>query len=143
MLRIIIGAIIGFIVWTIFLLVSDQLWTMLSPDWYGKHQIEFQAAVENKTPFMADTTIMIIAAIRSAIFSIITGYIAALISREHFKSPLLLGIFLLAFGSFVHSMILNNVPIWYHLLILLPLIPLTLLGGKLWRPRLNLIGERK
>ncbi len=80
---------------------------------------------------MADSTILMIAVIRSAFFSIITGFIAALISKENFKSPLLLGIFLLAFGSFIHSMILNNVPFWYHLLILLPLIPLAILGGKL------------
>lgn len=133
MLRIILGAIVGFIVWTIFLIVSDQIWIALSPDWYGKHQADFQAAVNNKTPFTADTTVMIIAVFRSAIFTIITGFIAALISKENFKSPILLGIFLLAFGSFIHSMILNNVPVWYHVLILLPLIPLALLGGKFRR----------
>ena len=131
MVRIILGAIVGFIVWTVFLIGSDQIWIALSPDWYGKHQTAFQSAVNNKTPFTADTTVMIIAVIRSAIFSIITGFIAALIAKENFKSPLLLGIFLLAFGSFIHSMILNNVPFWYHLLILLPLIPLTILGGRL------------
>lgn len=131
MARIILGAIVGFIVWMIFLIGSDQIWIALSPDWYGKHQIELKAAVANKTPFTAHSTILMIAVIRSAIFSIMTGFMAALVARENFKSPLLLGIFLLAFGSFIHSMILNNVPFWYHLLILLPLIPLTILGGKL------------
>jgi hypothetical protein len=131
MVRIILGAIVGFVVWTIFLIVSDQIWIALLPDWYGKHQADFQAAVNNKTPFTADTTVMIISVIRSAIFTIITGFISTLISKENFKSPLLLGIFLLAFGGFIHSMILNNVPIWYHALILLPLIPLAILGGNL------------
>jgi len=131
MWRIILGAIIGFIVWTILLLVSDAVWLALSPDWFGKHQAEFQAAVENKTPFMADSGVLIIAVIRSAILSIIAGFVAALIAKENVKSPLLLGILLLAFGSFIHSMILNNVPFWYHILILLPLIPLAILGGKL------------
>jgi len=131
MLRIILGAILGFIVWTILLLGSDAVWVALSPDWYGKHQADFQAAINNKTPFLADTTVLIVAVIRSAIFSLITGFIAALISRESFKSPLLLGVFLVAFGAFIHSMMLNNVPIWYHILILVPIIPLTLLGGKL------------
>lgn len=130
MLRIVLGAIAGFIVWTIFLIGSDYLWELISPA-YTAHQKEFSEAVTNKTPFTADTTILFIAVIRSAIFSIVTGFIAASISGENFKSPLLLGIFLLAFGSFIHSMVLNNVPIWYHFLILLPLIPLTLLGGKL------------
>lgn len=131
MVRIILGAVVGFIVWTIFLVGSDQIWLALSPDGYGKHQTAFAAAVTDKTPFTADTTVMIIAVIRSAIFSLVTGFIAALISKESFKSPLLLGIFLLAFGGFIHSMILNNVPFWYHILILLPLIPLTILGGRL------------
>lgn len=130
MLRIILGAIAGFIVWIIFLLVSDQIWVMLSPA-YVRHQAEFQIAAANETAFMADTTVMIIAVLRSAIFSVAAGYIAALISKENFKSPLLLGIFLLAFGLFIHSMILNNVPLWYHPLILLPLVPLTLFGGEI------------
>lgn len=131
MLRILLGASVGFIVWTIFLIGSDQIWIALSPAWYGEHQAEFEAAVNNKTPFSADSTILMIAVLRSAIFSVITGFIAASISKESFKSPLMLGIFLLAFGSFIHSMILNNVPFWYHILILLPLIPLVVLGGKL------------
>jgi hypothetical protein len=131
MRQIILGAVIGFAVWTILLLGSDMIWEGLSPDWYGQHQIAWKAAVENKTPFTADSTILVIAVIRSAIFSIITGFIAALISKENFKSPLLLGVFLLAFGSFIHSLVLNNVPLWYHFGILLPLIPLAIFGGKL------------
>lgn len=129
--RIIWGAIVGFIVWTILLIGSDYIWEAVSPDWFGKHQIEWQAALTNNTPFWADSTILIIAGIRSAILSIISGFVAALIAKKNFKSTLLLGIFLLAFGSFIHSMVLNHVPFWYHLLILLPLIPLTILGGRL------------
>lgn len=129
MVRIILGAIIGFIVWTCLLLSSDAIWMALS-DSYTKHQADFQSAVANKTPFTADLTVMIISVIRSAIFTLITGFIVTLISKENFKAPLLLGIFLLLFGGFIHSIMLNNVPIWYHILILLPLIPLALLGGK-------------
>ena len=131
MLRIILGAIAGFIVWTILLLSSDAIWMALSPDWFGKHQAELQSAVNNKTPFMADSAILLIAVIRSAILSIITGFIAALIAKENFISPLLLGIFLLLFGSLVSFAAWNNVPVWYHFGILLPLIPLTIFGGKL------------
>ncbi|NJM52521.1 MAG: hypothetical protein HC846_03450 [Blastocatellia bacterium] len=131
--RIILGAVVGFIVWTILLIGSDQIWLALSPDWFGKHQAEFQAAVTNKSPFTADSMVLIISVIRSAILTLISGFVAALIAKENFKSPFLLGIFLLAFGSFIHSMILSNVPIWYHFGILLPLIPLAILGGKLRR----------
>lgn len=131
MIRILIAAIIGFIVWTIFLLGSDAGWVALSPDWFGKHQAELQAAVTNKTPFMADSTVLLIAVIRSAILSIIAGFVTAVIAKENFISPILLGILLLAFGIFIHSLMLNNVPVWYHFGILLPLIPLTILGGQL------------
>lgn len=131
MLRIILGAIVGFIVWTILLMGTDAIWLALSPDWFGKHQTEFQAAVTNKTPFMANSTILGIAVIRSAIFTVITGFIAALIARENFKSPFLLGVFLFLFGGAVSLVAWNYVPIWYHFGILLPLIPLAILGGKL------------
>ncbi len=137
MLRIIIGAIIGFVVWIILLLISDQIWLAISPDWYGKHQIEMVATINRKMPFTADSAILIVAVARSAIFSIISGFIAALIAKERFKSTVGLGILLLAFGIFAHSMILNNVPIWYHFLILLPLIPLTIFGGSLVKTELE------
>ena len=131
MVRIILGAIIGFIVWLIFLLGSDQIWVAMSPNWYGKHQIELQAAVNNKTPFMADSLILIIAVIRNIILSVFAGFIAALIAKENLKSPLGLGVLLLAFGIFIHSFFWNNAPLWYHLLILLLVIPMTILGGRL------------
>ncbi len=130
MVRIILGAIVGFIVWTILLLVSDKILETVSPDWYGRISAELLAAIENKTSYTMDTAIMILTGTRSAILTLISGFVAALISKENFKSPLLLGILLLAFGLFVHSIFWNYVPLWYDLLILLPLIPLALLGGK-------------
>ncbi len=135
MLRIILGAIVGFVVWTLLLMITDQIWLALSPDWFGKHQIEFAAAVNNQTPFMADSNILLISIIRSAIFSVISGYIAAVIAKENFKSPILLGIFLLLFGGLVSFIARNNVPFWYHVGILVPLIPLTILGGKFRKVR--------
>ncbi len=131
MLRIILGAIVGFIVWTILLFTTDKILELASPDWYGRISAELLAAIENKTPYTMDTAIMILTGTRSAILTIISGFVAALISKENFKSPFLLGILLLAFGLFVHSIFWNYVPLWYDLLILLPLIPLAILGGKL------------
>lgn len=135
MLRIILGAIVGFVVWTILLFVSDKIFETVSPDWYGRISAELLAAVENKTPYTTDTGIMILTGTRSAILTFISGFVAALVSKENFKSPLLLGIFLLAFGLFVHSIFWNYVPFWYHILILVPLIPLAILGGKFYKPQ--------
>lgn len=133
--RIILAIIIGFIVWTVLLIGTDSIWLALSPDWFGKHQTALQAAVNNKTPFMADSTILIITLIRCLILSIISGFLAAWIARENVKSTLGLGILLLLFGAFVHSMMWSNVPYWYHISILGSVIPMTIFGGKLKKQR--------
>ncbi len=131
MLRIILGIVVGFIVWSILWVGSDFVLMAISPGWYGKHQTEFEAAVNNKTPFMFASIVLIIALIRSVIFSIISGFIAALIARENTKSTLGLGILLLFFGIFMQSIFWNYAPLWYHISFLVLLIPMTILGGRL------------
>ncbi|HEX8248164.1 MAG TPA: hypothetical protein VF599_08340 [Pyrinomonadaceae bacterium] len=130
MLRVILGAIIGFIVWSILWVGSDAVFSAISPGWYGKHHAELEQAVNNKTPFMSDSTILLIGLVRSVIFSIISGFIAALIAKENTKSTLALGVLLLLFGIFIQSIFWNYAPLWYHILFLLLLIPMTVLGGK-------------
>ena len=129
--KIILGIVVGFIVWSVLWVGSDALLMALSPDWYGKHQTEFENAINNQTPFAVSSTILIIGLIRSVIFSIISGFLAALIAKENTKSTLGLGILLLLFGIFVQSIFWNYVPLWYHIPFLLLLIPMTILGGKL------------
>ena len=131
MLRIILAIIVGFIVWSILWVGSDFVLMAISPGWYGKHQTEFEAAVNNKMTFTADSLVLIIGLIRSVIFSIISGYTAAAIARENSKSTLGLGVLLLLFGIFIQSIFWNYVPLWYHIPFLLLLIPMTILGGKL------------
>lgn len=131
--RIILGAIVGFVVWLILLRGSDFIGAITSPDWFGKYLIEFSAAVTNKTPFTSDPVILMIFVIRSAVLSVIAGFITAWIAKENFKSPLIAGVLLFVVGAFVSLVIGSYAPFWYHLLILLPLIPLTIFGGKLRR----------
>lgn len=131
MVRIILGAIVGFIVWSMLWVGSDAVLSALSPDWYGKHHRTLEAAVNNQTPFMSDSTILMIGLIRSIIFSIISGFTAALIAKEKTKSTLFLGILLLLFGIFIQSIFWNYAPLWYHIPFLVLLIPMTILGGKL------------
>ncbi len=131
MVRIILGAIVGFIVWSILWVGSDAVLSALSPDWYGKHHKELETAVNNQTAFMSDSTILIIGLIRSVIFSIIAGFTAAAIAKENSKSTLATGILLLLFGIFIQSIFWNYAPLWYHVSFLVLLIPMTILGGKL------------
>lgn len=136
MMRIILGAIAGFVAWSILWVGSDAILAAISPGWYGRHHAELEAAVNQKTPFMSDSVILIIALIRSVIFSLIAGFLAASIARESAKSPLALGILLLLFGIFIQSIFWNYAPLWYHLTFLLLLVPVAMLGGKLKRQKL-------
>ncbi len=131
MLRVILGVIIGFFVWSFLWVGSDELFSAISPNWYGKHQSEFEQAINSQADFSVNSTILILGLFRSVLFSIIAGFITALTARENTISTFLLGILLLLFGIFIQSIFWNYVPLWYHISFLLLLIPTTVLGGKL------------
>lgn len=134
MVRIILGVIVGFIVWTAFWIGSDAVLSVLSPDW-GKTSADFQAAAENKTPYALSSTVLVLLLIKSFITSIVSGFAAAAIARENTKSTLGLGILLLIFGIFIQAAYWNYMPLWYHIPFLLLLIPMTILGGKFKKTR--------
>ena len=131
MLRIILGAIAGFILWSILWVGGDALLSAISPDWWGKTSLEFRAAVENKTPYSLDSIVLILLLVKSIVISVISGFVTAIIAKESAKSTLLLGILLVLFGIFIQSIYWNYMPLWYHLPFLLLLIPMAMLGGKL------------
>jgi len=133
MVRIILGVIVGFVVWTILWLGSEQTLSALLPDWWGAHQLAFERATVNGEPFTADTTILAVNVLRGAIITVISGFVAALIAAENRKSTLILGILLLAFGLFVVAMTWSMIPLWYHVVFSAMLIPLTILGGRMKR----------
>ncbi|CAN5543634.1 hypothetical protein BH10ACI1_BH10ACI1_06030 [soil metagenome] len=130
MLKIILGAIVGFIVWSVLWVGSDALMSLISADW-GKTSADFRAAVENKTPYTLSAAVLVAVLVKSFILSIISGFAAALIARENVKSTLILGVLLLIFGIFVQAVYWNYMPLWYHIPFLVMLIPMTILGGKL------------
>ena len=130
MLRIIVGIIIGFIVWSILWVGSDAVFSIISLEW-GKTSEDFRAAAENNIPYTLDSKILIILLIKSVITSIISGFVTAFIARENAKSTFGLGVLLLIFGIFIQSVHWNYMPLWYHVPFLLLLIPMTILGGKL------------
>lgn len=131
MVRIILGVLVGFVVWSILWLGSDQVLINLSKGWYGVHQYTFQAAVDTGTPFTPDTTILFMHLIRSVVISLMSGFIAAFVAGENRKAPLGLGVLLLLFGAGVEAYAWNYLPIWYHAAFLLLLIPVTIIGGRL------------
>jgi len=131
MVRIILGAIAGFIVWSVVWVGSEKILSAIWPDWYGVHQIAFEAAVANGGTFSADTTILLMNIVRGSIISVLSGFLAALIAGENRRSPLILGILLVAFGLFIVALSWNYIPLWYHIIFTVLLIRMTLIGGKL------------
>ena len=131
MVRIVLGVIAGFFAWSILWVGTDAVLMMLSPGWYGAHQEAFQLAAVTQQPFTPDTTILLMHIARSIIISIMAGFLAAVIAGENRKAPFALGVLLLLFGLMVQIMVWSYLPIWYHLIFLGLLIPMTTVGGKL------------
>jgi hypothetical protein len=131
MLRIILGVVAGFIAWSILWVGSDQVLIAFSPGWYGNHQLGFQTAMFNQTPFKPDVAILLMHLGRAAIISVMAGFIAAVVAGENRRTPPALGVLLLIFGIGVQAYAWNYIPIWYHIIFLGMLIPLTILGGKM------------
>ncbi len=133
MVRIILGVIAGFIVWSIFWVGSERILIGIFPDWFGKHSIEAENAFRNATTLVSDPMIALVNLIRSFLTSMAAGYIAALVAGEYRRSTLILGVILVAVGIAVEYMFWNLAPVWYHILFILFLIPMTVLGGRLRR----------
>ena len=131
MVRIVLGAIVGFIVWSIIWVGSEKALSAIWPEWYGANQVAFEAAVANGGAFTADTTILLMNIVRGSIISVLSGFLAALIAGENKRSPLILVVLLVAFGLVIVAISWRYIPLWYHIIFTALLIPMTMAGGKL------------
>ena len=121
-MKIILGIVAGFFVWSILWVGIDAV---LKGVWTG-----YNESVEARS---FSPAMLIVPLILSAVCSIISGFVAALIARENSKSPLILGVLLLVVGIFVQMGVWKKIPLWYHLTFWVLLIPMTVFGGKLIR----------
>ena len=131
MLRIILGVVVGFIVWTVIWLGTDAVLTVISPNWYAKNIVDLNTAAANGQPYMSETLMTFMALFLSVVCSVFAGLSAAWVARENSKSTLILGILLLIVGISVSVAFWNYFPLWYHFLFLFLLIPMTIFGGRL------------
>src|SRR6185503_5931579 len=131
MVRIVLGAIGGFIGWLIVWVGSEKILSAIWPEGYGAPQAAFQAAIENGGQFTADTTLLLTHIVLGTIVSAIAGFLAALIAGGNKRAPLILGFLLLALGLLKATMSWPYVPIWYHVIFTALLIPMAMIGGKL------------
>ena len=131
MVRIVLGVIAGFFAWAIVWVGSEKILSAISPNWFGAHQLAFQAAIEHGGPFTADSTILLMHIVLGSIVSVMSGFLAALIAGENKRAPLILGFLLLAVGLLKVVMSWPYVPIWYHVAFTAILLPMTIMGGRL------------
>jgi len=120
MLKIILGVVAGFFVWSILWVGTDAV---LKAVWAGYK--------ENVEAMSFSPAMLIVPLILSAVCSITAGFVAALIAGENSKSPLILGALLLIVGIFAQMGVWEKIPLWYHLAFWILLIPMTVFGGKL------------
>ena len=130
MLRIILGVVAGFIVWLMLWVGAERIVSAVWPA-FGSHQAAFQAALTEGAEFTPITAILLIHILLASIVSVISGYLTALIAGENKRASLVLGLLLLALGLLKAVMSWPLVPVWYHLLFTVILLPMTILGSKL------------
>lgn len=131
MLRIILGVTAGFFAWIIVWVGSEKILSAIWPKWFGVQQRAFQAAIENGGPFAPDTSFLLTQIVCAAIITVMSGFLAALIAGETQRTPLILGILLLAMGLLKAIMSWRYVPIWYHIIFTGILLLMAIAGGKL------------
>src|SRR5213075_558924 len=69
----------------------------------------------------------------AALSSLGAGAVVSLIAPSKKWGPWLVGLIILAMFLPVHVSLWSKFPVWYHLSFLVPLVPLTVLGGLLAR----------
>ena len=68
----------------------------------------------------------------SFLYSLASGYVTAWVAKGKIMNHVIaLAIFNLLFGIMVETMYWNQMPVWYHVLFLLCLVPFILIGGKM------------
>jgi uncharacterized membrane protein YfhO len=131
MVKVILAVVAGFFAWAFAWVGSEMVLSAIWPDWYGAHQRAFTAAIKTGSAFTADTTVLIIHIVCAAAVSVLAGFLAALIARESQRAPIALGVLLTAFAVLKAVMSWPYVPVWYHILFTVLLIPMVMLGGRL------------
>ena len=131
MLRIVLGVIAGFFAWAVVWFGIEQILSAVFPVWYGTPQHAFQEAVENGGQFTAENRLLLSHLVIGSIVSVTAGFLAALIAGENKRAPLVLGLLLLALGLLKAFVSWPFVPIWYHFIFTVLLLPMAIVGGRL------------
>lgn len=122
--RLILAVVVGFIFWTVLFLGNNALISTAFPQYF------------NSDGSTGSSGMLALLLALSVVFSVISGWVAGRIARLRAVSAgTVLGLVLLAVGIFVQLQYWDVMPLWYHLSFLILLLPATVLGARLSKPR--------
>lgn len=120
MVRSILAVIAGSVVWMITALGMDAVLMSLAPSWFGPN-----GKVES-------TPILLFMMSYSLLFSVLGGYVTALVARrKEVLHAFVLGLLQLVMGVVATVQFFDTAPWWFHISLLTLLIPANVLGGQL------------
>lgn len=121
MKRLLLGAILGYLVWTLLWLTGNQAIGLAYPE-------ELEAFDEGGS--LTATGSLVSSLVLSVVCSFLGGFTAARLGRERAGGAAwTLALLLLLTGLAVQLSAWSRMPVWYHLAFLALLLPVTLLGG--------------
>jgi hypothetical protein len=119
MTRKILGPLGAFVAWWAVATVLDRSLRLAWPE----YAVAF--------PTLAFTLGMRVARlVEGAVCTLASGAVAAWISRRSSGAAVATGVLLLVFFVPTHAMIWSRFPVWYHVVFLCSLLPLTMLGAR-------------
>jgi Na+-driven multidrug efflux pump len=124
MAKMVLGIIVGFLVWSVLWVGSEPVIAAVAPD------MAPDESLSNVT-----SGYLILKVVLSVLFSVVAGYLSAVVADENSRTPLILAFLLLLVGIGIQASIWDRLPVWYHLTFLVLLVPLTVAGGKMRKTR--------
>ena len=131
MVRNMLSVLAGFAVWTVLWLTSNAAMVAAVPSAFAEDGSTSSAGI------------LVLFLVFSVVFSIVAGYLCATLARQKpMRLVWILGALLLAVGIFVQLQFWDVMPLWYHLIFLVLLLPATVLGAKIQigRARMVVVG---
>ena len=120
MIRAILGVVVGYFIW--------------SAIWVGGGKLFLADAqkIVGEGKMYGQTMPLVGAIVLSVVASLVGGALCALIARRASRGPgLTLGLALLGTGIAVQASVWNLEPVWFHLVFLVLLVPMTLVGASI------------
>jgi hypothetical protein len=114
------GIVAGLIAWIIVATVGNLMFRVAWPGY-----------AEAEISMMFTLAMMVARLLLGALSSLCAGFVMAWITRRNGTGAKILGIVVTAMFLPVHYLLWDKFPIWYHVIFLASLFPLTLLGAKL------------